>query len=181
MLIVVLHALASSECTETTFQVVLVLAIWDDKPWNSVSVRGHMRMSNVIHIPASPMRFVPAHKHSDEATTDLSPAKWPVEFVLVANEKCREAYIPQPRLDSAGTCPCHPRHLPPCTSADDIFKDVTFFGDRASASDGQQPKTTKCQVPGDRRPNDTVRSSHPTRGGFHEAYFKILLALGHIP
>jgi hypothetical protein len=38
------------------------------------------------------MRFVSAHKQSDEANPILSPAKWPMELVIIANEKGREAF-----------------------------------------------------------------------------------------
>ena len=55
-------------------------------------------MSTLIHIPAGHMRFVPAHKQSDGATSDLSPAKWPVEFVLIANEKGRDAFLNHDRI-----------------------------------------------------------------------------------
>ena len=44
-------------------------------------------MSTLIRIPAGHMRFVPAHKQSNEATHVLSLAKWPVDFVLIANAK----------------------------------------------------------------------------------------------
>jgi hypothetical protein len=35
MLKAVLHALASSESSETSFMVVLIHPVWDDAPWNS--------------------------------------------------------------------------------------------------------------------------------------------------
>jgi hypothetical protein len=50
-------------------------------------------MTTLINIPAGHMRFVPAHKQADEATDVLSPAKWSVEFVLIANPKGREAFM----------------------------------------------------------------------------------------
>ncbi len=50
-------------------------------------------MSTLIRIPEGHMRFVPAHKQSDGANPILSPAKWPVELVLIANEKGRESFI----------------------------------------------------------------------------------------
>ena len=46
------------------------------------------------------MRFVPAHKQSDEATNDLSPAKFPVELFLITNEKEREAFLSHSRIQS---------------------------------------------------------------------------------
>jgi hypothetical protein len=93
MLKAVLHALASSESPDTPFMVVLILPFWDDTPWNSVAIRGHHNMSTLIRIPAGHMRCVPAHTQSDEATLVFSPAKWPVEFVLIANAKGRAAFI----------------------------------------------------------------------------------------
>ena len=50
-------------------------------------------MPTLIRIPTGHMRFVPAHKQTDEATHVLSPAKWPVELVLIANAKGRESFI----------------------------------------------------------------------------------------
>ncbi len=75
MLKAVLHALASSESPDTPFLVVLILPIWEDKPWNSTATRGNHNMSTLIRIPAGHMWFVPAHKQSEEATLVLSPAK----------------------------------------------------------------------------------------------------------
>jgi hypothetical protein len=93
MLNTVLHALASSEHTDTPFLIVLILPTWDDTPYNSRAIRGHVNMTSVMNIPAGHMRFVSAHKQADEATVVLSPAKWPVEFVLIANPKGREAFM----------------------------------------------------------------------------------------
>ena len=93
MLKAVLHALASSEAQDTPFLVVLILPVWEDTPWNSAAVRGHHNMSTLIQIPAGHMRFVPSHKQSDEATPALHPAKWPVDFVLIANPSGREAFL----------------------------------------------------------------------------------------
>jgi hypothetical protein len=70
-----LHALSSFESQDTFFLVVLILPVLDDTPWNSATIRGHHNMSTLIRIPAGHMRFVPAHKQSDEATPILSPAK----------------------------------------------------------------------------------------------------------
>ena len=93
MLKAVLHALASSEAQDTPFLSVLILPLWDDTPWNSAAIRGHHNMSTLIRIPAGHMRFVPSHKQSDEVTPLLSPVKWPVEFVLIANSKGRDSYL----------------------------------------------------------------------------------------
>jgi hypothetical protein len=93
MLKTVLHALASSESSDTPVLVVLILPIWEDTPWNSAAIRGHHNMSTLIRIPVGHMRFVPAHKQTIEAIHVLSSAKWPVEFVLIANAKGRESFI----------------------------------------------------------------------------------------
>ena len=55
-------------------------------------------MTNLISIPAGHMRFVPGHKQADEATAIFSPAKWPVEFVLIGNPKGREAFMDHDRI-----------------------------------------------------------------------------------
>jgi hypothetical protein len=46
MLKAVLHALASSECTDIPFIVVIILPFWDDTytPWNSAAIRDHGNM-----------------------------------------------------------------------------------------------------------------------------------------
>ncbi len=93
MLKAVLHALSSLQAQDTSFLVVLILLVWENTPWNSAAIRGHHNMSILIRIPAGHMRFVPAHKQSDEANPVLSPAKRLVEFVLIANEKGRETFV----------------------------------------------------------------------------------------
>ncbi len=98
MLKVVLHALSSSEVKDTPFLVVLILPVWEDTPWNSAAIRGHHNMSTLIRIPAGHMRFVSAHKQSDETNPILSPTKWPVELILIANEKGRETFICHDRI-----------------------------------------------------------------------------------
>ena len=95
MLKAVIHALSSSESQDTSFLVVLILPVWEDIPWNSAAIRDHHNMSSLIRIPAGFMRFVFAHKQSDEADPVLSPAKWPVEFVLVTSDKGRETFVCQ--------------------------------------------------------------------------------------
>jgi hypothetical protein len=75
MLKAVLHALSSLKSTDTSFLVFLILPVWDDTPWNSAANCDHHNMSSLIWIPSGNMRFVPAHKQSDEATLVLFPAK----------------------------------------------------------------------------------------------------------
>jgi hypothetical protein len=114
MLKIVLHALAFSESPDTRFLVILILPNWEDTPSNSAAICDHHNMSTLIRIPAGHMRFVPAYKQADEVTPALSPAKWPVEFVLIANDKGRESFICHDRIQRIlrpaiqATC-----HLPP--------------------------------------------------------------------
>ena len=98
MLKAVLHTLASSESSNSPFPVVLILPVWEDTPWNSAAIRGHHNHSTLIQIPAEHMRFVPAHKQSDEATHVFSTVKWPVELALIANAKGRETFICHDRI-----------------------------------------------------------------------------------
>jgi hypothetical protein len=98
MLKAVLHALASSDSQDTPFLVVLIPLVWEDTPWNLAAIHGQHNMATLIWIPAGHMRFVPFLKQSDEATPVLSPAKWPVEFVLIANSKGRETFLSHDRI-----------------------------------------------------------------------------------
>ncbi len=50
-------------------------------------------MSTLLRIPAGHMGFVPAYKQSDEAKSALSPAKWLVKILLIANDKGREKFV----------------------------------------------------------------------------------------
>ena len=95
MLKAVLHALASSNNSETPFLVVLILTVWDDTPWNSASIRGHRNISTLIRIPNGHMRCVPTHRQSDDTAATPHRAKWPGEIVLISNEAHREQYLDQ--------------------------------------------------------------------------------------
>ncbi len=44
------------------------------------------------------MRFVQSHRQSDKVTSDLSPANWPVEFVIISNEAGHDAFLNQNRI-----------------------------------------------------------------------------------
>ena len=44
------------------------------------------------------MRFVPVHKQSDSDATFLSPAKWLVELVLIANDEGRNQFVDMERI-----------------------------------------------------------------------------------
>ncbi len=57
-------------------------------------------MSTLIQIPSGHMRFMPAHKQTDDESVELKPAKWPVELVLIANAMGREAYLSNQRIQT---------------------------------------------------------------------------------
>jgi hypothetical protein len=74
---------------------ILILPVWDEIPWNSASIWSHTNMSILIRIPSDHMRFVPAHRQSDDMINTLPPAKWPAELALIFNEADREKYLDQ--------------------------------------------------------------------------------------
>ncbi len=49
------------------------------------AMRSHANMETLIHIHTGHMRFVPTHNQSEGKTHHLTPAKWPMELVLIAN------------------------------------------------------------------------------------------------
>ena len=57
-------------------------------------------MSTLLRIPTGHMRFIPAHKQADDESMELTPAKWPVELVLIANDLGREAYLDNNRIQT---------------------------------------------------------------------------------
>jgi len=69
---------------------------------HALELQGHKKknvnMTTLVNIPAGHMCFVPAHKQAGETTAILSPAKWLVEFVLIANPKGREAFMDHDRI-----------------------------------------------------------------------------------
>jgi hypothetical protein len=71
----ILHALASSKNTTTPFMAVLVLPVFEDKPWRSASIRSHPNIETLIQIPSGHMRLVPTHKQSEGNADTLTPAK----------------------------------------------------------------------------------------------------------
>ncbi len=176
----VLHALASSECTEAPFLVVLILSIWEDTPWNSAAIRGRENMSTLIEIPAGHMRFVPAHKQPNEATSNLSPAKWPVEFVLIANEKGRESFLSHGRIQKIPA----PANHATCRLAPTRIR---FFPTYPPTGSMPEPRkaASHSMRPVYRRPATAASTTPlgpftPPRGVFHDANIKIPPTLGHI-
>ena len=55
-------------------------------------------MTTLIRIPTGHMHFVPARKQSDDSATELSPARWPVEFVLISNAAGRDVFLDRSRI-----------------------------------------------------------------------------------
>jgi len=94
----VMHALSSSEDTTTPFLVVLVLPVWENTPWTSAGIRNHRNLETLIQIPTGHMRFVPAHKQTDNCTAELSPAIWPVELVRISNQEVRNRFVSTDRI-----------------------------------------------------------------------------------
>jgi hypothetical protein len=78
--------------------MIMILQVWDDTPWNYTAIRGHGNMSTLVRIPTGHMRFVPAHRQTNVPFADLSLAKWPLEFVLIANAMGRKAFLSQDRI-----------------------------------------------------------------------------------
>ncbi len=106
----VLHALASSTDSQVPFLTVLVLPVWEDTPWNAASIRGHPNMTTLVCIPAGHFRFVPAHQRTDADTPAVSPARWPVELVLISNEEGRNHFLDHHRIDTVlGHCSLGPK------------------------------------------------------------------------
>ncbi len=55
-------------------------------------------MSTLIRSPTCHLRFVPAHRQSDDMTASLPPAKWSMELVLISIEAGRGKYLDQPMI-----------------------------------------------------------------------------------
>ena len=85
------HALESSTY-DSPFLCLLVLPKWDDTPWRSADILAHANIEIFITLAPSQMRFAPADTSPEIATysSNLPPAKWPVDFVVVANKACRK-------------------------------------------------------------------------------------------
>ncbi len=55
-------------------------------------------MTTLIRIPTSHVRFVPAHRQSDDIMATLLPAKCLVKLVLMSNVTGREKYLDHSRI-----------------------------------------------------------------------------------
>ena len=91
----VLHALASSTVSPSPLLVVFILPAWEDSPWRTQAILTHPNTTILAHIPANQFKLVPTHKQldADLDITLLKPATWPVDFVIIANEAGRQAYL----------------------------------------------------------------------------------------
>ena len=147
----VLHALDSPKVADTPFLVVLIFSIWEDTPWNSAVIRGHHNMSTLIRIPGGHMRFVPVHKQSDEASHVLCPAKWPVEFVLIANAKGRDPTNPRPG---------NPSYLPPHARTNTFLPDPTLPEGPVQGSPDPTPTETSPRTANDAHLGASARPGH---------------------
>ena len=96
----VLHALASSTISPSPLLVVFILPAWEDSPWRTQSILSHPNTTILAHIQANQLKFVPTHKQldADLDITLLSPATWPVDIVIIANEAGRQTYLHRDNL-----------------------------------------------------------------------------------
>ena len=70
-------------------------------PWNSAAIRGKPQLDDPHPDPGGSHAVClrsQAIRRGDEDNPILSPAKWPVELVLIANEKGRETFICHDRI-----------------------------------------------------------------------------------
>ena len=96
----VTHALACSDASEAPFLVAPFLPAWEDSPWQAESIRQHPHMETLLRLEKGRLNFVPHDKQLDTALLlcELSPAGWPVELVIIANEAGRETFLDGHRL-----------------------------------------------------------------------------------
>ncbi len=88
------HALESSTY-ESPFLCLLILPKWDDTPWRSADILAHENIEILTTLAPSQMRFAPSDTSPETSIdpTHLSPAKWPVDFVIVANRAGRDQWL----------------------------------------------------------------------------------------
>jgi len=55
-------------------------------------------MTTLIRIPTEHMCFASANKQSDDYAANLSPAKWPIKFVLISNAAGRDVYLDRSQI-----------------------------------------------------------------------------------
>ena len=96
----VTHALACSEATTSPLLVALCLPAWEDSPWQATSLRNHPNMETLVRLERGQLKFIPYNKQLDSALSPalLTPAEWPVELVVIANQGGREAFLDVTRL-----------------------------------------------------------------------------------
>ena len=77
------HALESATYAPP-FLCLLILPRWDDTPWRSADILSHENIEILASVPGLHMRFTPATDDPSHPLSPLPPARWPVDFALVA-------------------------------------------------------------------------------------------------
>jgi hypothetical protein len=94
----VLHSLASSEETRAPFLVILILSGLGRFPMDLVNgPRPHQHVYSHSH-PGGTHALRPIAQAVGRSDPNLSPARWPVDIVLIAKEKGREAFVDHSRI-----------------------------------------------------------------------------------
>ena len=88
------HALASASY-DSPFLCLLILPRWDDTPWRSADIISHENIEILASLAPRQMRFTPADVPPELHLPPslLPPAKWPVDFVIVANHAGRSRWL----------------------------------------------------------------------------------------
>ena len=88
------HAMESASY-DSPFLCLLVLPRWDDTPWRSADILSHENIEILASLAPRQMRFTPADVPPElqPPPSPLPPAKWPVDFVLVANHAGRSRWL----------------------------------------------------------------------------------------
>ena len=83
------RAIQSADLATSPFLCVLVLPAWTDAAYRNRAIMAHPAVSTLISVPSHRFRFVPADQDlaslPEAYIRQLSPAKWGVDFILVAN------------------------------------------------------------------------------------------------
>jgi len=122
---------------------------------------------------------VQAHGQSDDMTTILPPAKWPVELVLISNEAGREKYLDRAKihriLAPANLDVCH---MSPALTK--FFSRTTNTSPRALPQQGCHPKRPISRCPVDITTTRPTSPTTPPKGHYSRASSYYVSNLGHI-
>ena len=86
------HALESATY-DPPFLCLFILPRWDDTPWRSADIMAHEHIEILASLPNHQMRFAPANVDPTNPLPPLPPARWPVDFVIVANTAGRTNWL----------------------------------------------------------------------------------------